>query len=370
MIAEKKQISLHASTPVFDQITALEHENLVFCHDKETGLKAIIGIHNTTLGPSLGGTRFWKYNSDAEAIYDVLRLSRGMTYKSSLAGINLGGGKAVIIGDPHKDKSEALWRRFGQFVNSLGGRYITAEDVGTNMSDMETIALETKYVTGKPEYLGGSGDPSPFTAYGTYLGMKASVKHVFGNDSLEGKKIVVQGIGHVGQFLLEHLQKEKAKIIVSDIREEHLKIATSKYGATVVDMDKIYDTDCDIYAPCALGATVNSETIDRLKCSIICGAANNQLEDEVIHGNMLKDKGILYAPDFLVNAGGVINVYMEWVGYNREKVMSHCDKIYDRTLEIIHIAENEGITTHDAAVRSAEKRIRETARLNAKRPNW
>lgn len=264
-----------AENPVISQMTTTDHEQLVFCQDNATGLKAIIGIHNTTLGPALGGTRMWMYNNEAEAINDVLRLSRGMTYKNSLAGLNLGGGKAVIIGDSRTQKNEAFFRRFGKFVNSLGGKYITAEDVGISPQDMTWVNMETNHVAGLP---GKSGDPSPVTAYGVYVGMKAAAKAQYGSDSLSGKKVAVQGVGHVGQYLVEHLTKEGAEVYISDIHEATLKNVADKFGTKVVGLNDIYDLDMDIYAPCALGATINDETLSRLKCSIIAGAANNQLK--------------------------------------------------------------------------------------------
>ena len=342
---------------IYGQITSLGHEQLVICYDEPTGLKAIIGIHNTVLGPALGGTRMWNYASEAEAITDVLRLSRGMTFKAAISGLNLGGGKAVIIGDP-KLKNEAFLRRFGKFINSLGGRYITAEDVNMKTSDMEYIAMETKFVTGLPEVRGGGGDPSPVTAYGTYLGMKAAAKKTYGSDNLTGKKIGVQGIGQVGKYLVEYLVKEGAEVFITDIFEDKLRKVAIETGATVVDPSVIYDMDMDIYAPCALGATVNDQTIDRLKCQIIAGAANNQLQDEQKHGKILMEKGITYAPDFLINAGGLINVYAEFVGgYNRELTYKHADKIYDICTAILNKSEKEKIPTQQAATEMAWSRI-------------
>jgi leucine dehydrogenase len=319
---------------LFDSLSTYDHEKLVFCQDKHTGLRAIIAIHNTVLGPGLGGTRMWAYKNDAEAITDVLRLSRGMTYKAAISGLNLGGAKAVIIGDAGTQKTEALMRKFGRFVENLNGKYITAEDVGTTTLDMEYINMETDHVVGLPESMGGGGDPSPVTAYGVYMGIKASAKQVWGNDSLAGKKIAVQGVGKVGGHLLEHLHKEGAKLVITDINEGALKHYADKLGATVVGMNDIYDQTVDIYAPCALGASVNNDTINRLKCVIIAGAANNQLADEKIHGQLLLDKGIVYAPDFLINAGGLINVYSEHIGYNRERAYSQAEKIYETTLSI------------------------------------
>lgn len=347
----------HTSS-VFDQMDAMQHEQLVFCNDEATGLKAIIAIHNTTLGPGMGGTRMWNYASEAEAVRDALRLSRGMTYKNAIAGLNIGGGKAVIIGDARKIKNEALMRRFGRFVDSLGGRYWTAEDVNMSTKDMEFVRMETPYVAGMPVSMGGSGDPSPVTAYGVYMGMKAAAKKVYGSDSLEGKKVMVQGAGHVGTYLIGYLQKEKAQISISDIFEDKIQQVTEQYKVTVVDPSKVYASDIDIYAPCALGATLNDETISQLNCTIVAGGANNQLDDERKHGQMLKEQGILYAPDFLINSGGITNVFYEQQGnYNREKVMDQTSTIYDVLLDVIAHAEKEDITTHEAALALALKRI-------------
>lgn len=350
---------------VFNQMSEYDHERLHICYDEYTGLKAIIAVHNTALGPALGGTRMWKYASEAEALRDVLRLSRGMTYKAAITGLNLGGGKAVIIGDAKTDKSEALMRRYGRFVQSLNGTYYTAEDVGTTTKDMEYIRMETKYVTGVPESLGGSGDPSPVTAYGVYMGMKASAKQAWGNDSLRGKTIAVQGIGNVGENLVRHLREEDAKVYISDINEERLTHVAQKYEAHIVPNNAIYDLDIDIYAPCALGATVNTETLAQLKCAIIAGAANNQLADEKIHGKMVMDKGIIYAPDFLINAGGLINVYSELMGYNKKRALQQAENIYEVTLKILKKSQDEKIPTYEAANQIAEKRIADISKVRA-----
>lgn len=358
MIDVKEQKSATASSlSVLEQMSKTDHEQVLFCQDQATGLKAIIAIHNTTLGPSLGGTRMWQYASEAEALTDVLRLSRGMTYKSSLAGLNLGGGKAVIIGDSRKDKSEALFRRFGQFVDSLGGKYITAEDVGITTRDIEFVAEETDHVAGLPEYRGGSGDPSPVTAYGVYMGMKAAAQQQYGSDSLNGKKVMVQGVGHVGETLVDYLTQEGAKVIISDIYQDRVKDVVNKYMVEAVNPESVYDVDMDIYAPCALGATINDDTLKKLKCSVIAGAANNQLEDEAKHGKAVMDKGIVYAPDFLVNAGGIINCYWEVIGYNRDAAMSQTEDIYKTTLEIFKRSAELGIPTYLAANQLAEQRV-------------
>lgn len=359
--------SISPENPVINQMTIHDHEQVVFCNDNATGLKAIIAIHNTVLGPALGGTRMWNYTSELEALNDVLRLSRGMSYKASITGLNLGGGKAVIIGDSRTQKSEALMRRFGKFVNSLGGKYITAEDVGINTRDMEYVHMETKYVSGLPESLGGGGDPSPVTAYGVYMGMKASARELWGIDSLSGKKIAVQGIGHVGESLVRLLVKEGAKVFINDIHDERVTGLAKELKTEIVKGDKIYDLDMDIYAPCALGATLNDNTLGRLKCSIIAGAANNQLADENLHGKMVLEKGILYAPDFLINAGGLINVYSELNGYNRQRAMSDAENIYNVTLDIYKASKLEKIPTVVAAKRIAEKRISDIGKIKIHR---
>ncbi len=357
-MAVVNEIEMTKTQSVFSRISKMGHEQVVFCQDEATGLKAIIAIHNTVLGPALGGTRMWDYASDEEALVDVLRLSRGMTYKAAISGLNLGGGKAVIIGDPAKLKNEAFMRRVGLFVNSLGGRYITAEDVNMKTRDTEYVHMETDYVTGIPESMGGSGDPSPVTAYGVYMGMKATAKHVYGSDNLSGKSVMVQGVGQVGMYLVDHLTKDGAKVYISDIVEEKLAKVAKSSGAEVVGIDDIYDLDVDIYAPCALGATLNDDTIPRLKASIIAGGANNQLKEESKHGYMLIDRGITYAPDFLINAGGLINVGAEYYGpFNREKAHLDAEKIYDTTLDILKMATEESISTQEAAIKIAKKRI-------------
>ncbi len=354
------------SNTVFQLMQELEHEQVVICNDPHSKLKAIIAIHNTTLGPALGGTRMWNYVSDDDAMIDALRLSRGMTYKAAISGLNLGGGKAVIIGDPSL-KSEVLWRRYGKFVNSLNGKYITAEDVNTSAADMEFIHLETKHVTGIPEYMGGSGDPSPFTAYGVFVGMKACAHKHWGSDSLQNKKVLVQGVGHVGQYLVGHLVEAGAKVYITDINDARIKETSDKYAVEFVKPADMLDVELDVYAPCALGATINDESLKKLKCPIIAGAANNQLADEKIHGQQLIDKGILYAPDFLINAGGLVNVAAEAGGaYSKEKVTKDVEKIYNRILDIFTMSENEKITTQEAAMRIAQKRIDDVAHVKSR----
>ena len=352
-ILEIKEIS-RDDNHVLSRMVGMDHEQVLFCQDRATGLKAIIAVHNTVLGPALGGTRMWNYANEEDAITDVLRLSRGMTYKNSISGLNLGGGKAVIIGDSYTQKNEALFRRFGKFVESLSGKYITAEDVGISPQDMVWVNKETNHVAGLP---GKSGDPSPVTAYGVYVGMKACAKAQFGTDSLAGIKVAVQGAGHVGQYLIKHLTDEGAKVFVTDIHAPSLKEVSDKYGSTIVGLDEIYDLDVDVYAPCALGATVNDATLERLKCSIIAGAANNQLQNEIIHGKAVMDKGIIYAPDYMLNAGGVINCFAEVDGRTSEWAMDKAAQIYDTTAEIINGSRANNIPTYAIANKMAEDRI-------------
>jgi leucine dehydrogenase len=350
---------------VFSQMSLFNHQKVVFCQDEDTGLKAIIAIHDTTLGPALGGTRMWAYRTEDEALNDVLRLSRGMTYKASITGLNLGGGKAVIIGDSSTDKSESLMRRYGKFIKNLNGSFITAEDVGTSPKDMEYIRMETQHVTGVPESLGGSGDPSPVTAKGVFMGIKACVKQLYGNDSLAGKSIAVQGIGHVGENLVHLLRDENAKVYITDINEDRMGQVAKKYGAIAVPSNKIFEQDVDIYSPCALGATVNTETIKKMNCAIIAGAANNQLADELVHGRMLLEKGIMYAPDYLINAGGLINCYSEIAGYSKKRTMQLAENIYDATRNVLRKSAAENIPTIEAANKIAEKRIEDIKKIKA-----
>lgn len=341
---------------IFKRMESQDYEQLVFCQDKTSGLKAIICIHDTTLGPALGGTRMWNYESEEEAIEDAIRLGRGMTYKNAAAGLNLGGGKTVIIGDPLKDKNEEMFRAFGRFIQGLNGRYITAEDVGTTVADMDLIHEETDFVTGISPAFGSSGNPSPVTAYGCYLGMKAAAKEAFGDDSLEGKIVAVQGVGNVAFTLCRHLHEEGAKLIVTDINQEAVQRAVDEFGATAVGINEIYSQDADIFAPCALGAIINDNTIPQLKVKVVAGSANNQLKEER-HGDMLEENGIVYAPDFVINAGGVINVADELYGYNQERAMKRVETIYDSITRIFEIAKRDGIPSYQAADRMAEERI-------------
>ena len=361
------------SLDLFGQLAARDHEQVVLCQDKKSGLKALIGIHNTTLGPALGGCRMWTYASDEAALHDVLRLSRGMTYKAAVAGLNLGGGKAVIIGDPRKDKSEALFRAFGRFVEGLGGRYITAEDVGTGLAEMVWVRSETKYVTGIPVELGGSGDPSPVTARGTYVGIKACAAVKYGNDSLAGKHVVIQGAGHVAASLAQYLSEEGAKVTITDIYTDKANEVAKATGASVVAPEKIYGIECDIFAPAALGAIINDETIPQLKCAIVAGPANNQLANEERHAQALKDRGILFAPDYVINAGGLINVANELEGYSQSRALKQAEGIYDAVKKILVLAQEKDITTMEASNHVAEERIRAvgaTKRIYASSSNF
>ncbi|MCY7778233.1 branched-chain amino acid dehydrogenase [Bacillus haynesii] len=341
---------------LFRYMEQYDYEQLVFCQDKQSGLKAIIAIHDTTLGPALGGTRMWTYESEEAAIEDALRLARGMTYKNAAAGLNLGGGKTVIIGDPRKDKNEEMFRAFGRYIQGLNGRYITAEDVGTTVEDMDIIHEETDFVTGISPAFGSSGNPSPVTAYGVYKGMKAAAKEAFGTDSLEGKTVAVQGVGNVAYNLCRHLHEEGAKLIVTDINKEAVERAVAEFGARAVDPDDIYSQECDIYAPCALGATINDDTIPQLKAKVIAGAANNQLK-ETRHGDQIHDMGIVYAPDYVINAGGVINVADELYGYNSERALKKVEGIYGNIERVLEISKRDRIPTYLAADRLAEERI-------------
>lgn len=332
------------------------HEQLSMFIDKGAGLRAFIAVHDTTLGPALGGVRIWPHKTEDDALMDVLRLSRGMTYKSAAAGLNLGGGKALIVASPH-EKTEAMMRAFGRFVESLGGRYITTEDVGSTTQDMEYIAQETSHVTGLPVNLGGSGDPSEMTAYGIYRGMKACAMNVWSTDSLEGRKIAMQGYGKVASYLSDYLIQEGARLIVADINQVALDRARERGLEVMDDPSAIYDVDCDVFSPCALGGILNNETIPRLKCKMVGGSANNQLLEDH-HGAMLQEKGILYAPDYILNAGGVINISLE-VGhkYDEAAATAKATGIYDTVNKVINLARVNGTTTAQAADALAEERI-------------
>ena len=340
---------------LFDKIAEMGHEQVVLCHDKASGYRGIIAIHDTTLGPALGGTRFWSYASDEEAIIDALRLSRGMTYKNAVAGLNLGGGKSVIIGDNKRPDRELIFRAHGRFVESLGGRYVTAEDVGTSPSDMDYVLMETDYVAG---LAGLSGDPSPVTAHGVFRAIQASARHRWGSDSLEGKTITLQGCGHVGYYLAKELAAAGARLIVTDIDAATVQQVVDDTGATPVAPEQIYEQKADIFAPCALGGVINDRTLDLLKVEIVAGGANNVLL-ETRHGDILEQRGLLYAPDYVANAGGVINVYSELAGWDRERSLRKADEIYHTILGVFDIAKSDGVPTYVAADRLAERRIRQ-----------
>jgi len=348
---------------IIELMNRRDHEQVVFCSDTAVGLKAIIAIHNTTLGPALGGTRMWNYESEEAALKDVLRLSRGMTYKAAAAGLNLGGGKAVIIGDPKTMKNESLFRSFGRFIEGLGGRYITAEDVGTSVKDMEWVRHETNFVTGIDEAFGGSGDPSPVTALGTFYGIKAAAKQRWGVEDLNGKSVAIQGVGHVGYHLAKDLHEAGARLFITDMDKEREQRVVKEFEATAVGQDEIYEVDAEIFAPCALGGIVNNDTIPKFKFEIIAGAANNQLENEEVHGEILREENILYAPDYVINAGGLINVANEIEGYHRERALTQAKGIYDILLEVFEIAEDQQIPTYQASNRLAEQRIERIGHL-------
>ncbi len=345
---------------IFSKMVSCSHEELIFVQDSCAKLRGIIGIHSTVLGPSLGGLRVWNYGSEQEAIEDVLRLSEGMTYKAAAANLKIGGGKAVIIADPHKDKTPELFRAMGRFVERLNGRYITAEDVGTSVDDMEYLRETTQYVTGTKADEGGSGDPSPTTANGVFESIQVCVEEVMGTDSLKGIRVAVQGVGHVGYLLCRNLHKSGAELVISDVHAPNIERGKKDFGAEVVSADDIYSQEVDVFAPCALGAVINDGTIPRLKCRIVAGAANNQLADTRKHGRALHDMGILYAPDYVANAGGLINIYY------RDILGKPCSEeawsptgIYENMKKVIEISKSENIPTFEAANRLAMSRIKE-----------
>lgn len=347
---------------ILDYMKEYDYEEMVFCCDSRVGLNAIIAIHDTTLGPALGGARMWPYKSEGGAILDALRLARAMTYKSAAAGLNFGGGKAVIIGDPARDKSSGLFRSLGRFIESLNGRYITTEDVGTSEQDMQHISVETTHVTGLPLSWGASGDPSPMTGFGVYQGMKACAREVFGSGSLGDRTVAIQGLGKVGSYLARHLHDDGVKIVGADINAEAAKRAQEEFGATLVNPNEIYDVECDIFAPCALGGVLNRQTIPRLKCRIVAGGANNQLEGDE-DGDRLLQRGILYAPDYILNAGGVINLALEFTGYDPELARGQVAGIYHTVEKVIALAKSEQISTARAADRLALDRIEEAKKV-------
>ncbi len=341
---------------IFEGLETYGHEQVVLCHQKDAKLKAIIAIHNTVLGPSLGGLRMWSYDSDQQALDDALRLSRGMTYKNAVAGLNLGGGKAVILGDPSKDKTEVLFRAFGRFVQSLGGRYITAEDVGIDVSDLDYVYRETEFVTGVHPAHGGSGDPSPFTAYGTLQGLMAALRYKYGHEDVGKLSYAVQGVGHVGMEFVKLLRQQSAKVFVTDISQVAVNRCVDEFGCEAVGLEEIYDVNAEVYSPAALGGTINERTLPRLRCQVICGPANNQLASDAI-GDEVDKRRILYVPDYAVNAGGVMNVSLEIDGYDRERAMRRMRTIYLNVGRIFQIADRDGIPTYKAADRMAEERI-------------
>jgi leucine dehydrogenase len=351
---------------LFETIVDMGHEQLVLCQDSASGYRGIIAIHSTVLGPALGGTRFWNYASDEEAIVDALRLARGMTYKNAVAGLNLGGGKSVIIGDNRTPNREMIFRAHGRFVESLGGRYVTAEDVGTSTSDMDYVHMETDYVSG---LAGRSGDPSPVTAHGVFRAIEASAKQRWGSDDLTHRTVAIQGCGHVGYFLSKELHERGAKLVVTDIDPDRVKRVVNEFGARSVGADEIYGVQADIFAPCALGAIINDKTIPQLKVEVVAGAANNQLLEER-HGDELERRNILYAPDYVANAGGVINVYSEIAGWSSTRAFRKADEIYDTILKVFDIAAHEHIPTYLAADRLAEQRIEAVGSMVRTWPQW
>jgi leucine dehydrogenase len=351
---------------IFDTIAEMGHEQLVLCQDTASGYRGIIAVHSTMLGPALGGTRFWNYASDEDAIVDALRLARGMTYKNAMAGLNLGGGKSVIIGDNKTTDREMIFRAHGRFVESLGGRYITAEDVGTSTADMDYVHMETDYVTG---LAGRSGDPSPVTAHGVFRAIQASAKSLWGSDDLSNRTVAVQGCGHVGYYLSKELHETGAKLVVTDIDVDRAKRAVSEFAARAVPPDEIYGVQADVFAPCALGAIINDNTIPQLRVEIVAGAANNQLLEER-HGDELEARNILYAPDYVANAGGVINVYSELAGWTSARSFRKADEIYYTILKVFEIAKAEQIPTYLAADRLAEQRIHAVGSMIRTWPQW
>jgi leucine dehydrogenase len=351
---------------IFETIAGMGHEQLVMCQDSASGYRGIIAVHSTVLGPALGGTRFWHYATDEEAIIDALRLARGMTYKNAVAGLNLGGGKSVIIGDNKTGDREMIFRAHGRFVESLGGRYITAEDVGTSTADMDYVHMETDYVSG---LAGRSGDPSPVTAHGVFRAIQASARERWNDDDLATRTISIQGCGHVGYYLAKELHEAGAKLIVTDIDADRVKRVANEFGARAVGAEEIYSAQADIFAPCALGAIINDKTIPRLQVEIVAGAANNQLLEER-HGDALEQKKILYAPDYVANAGGVIHVFGEIAGWTSARAFRKADEIYDTILKVFAIAKTESIPTYLAADRLAEQRIQAVGSMVRTWPQW
>ncbi len=344
---------------VFERIGGENYEQVVFCHDRGSGLRAIVAVHSTRLGPALGGTRFYPYASEAEGLEDVLRLAKAMTYKAAAAGLDLGGGKAVIFGDPTRDKSEALLRAYARYVEALGGRYLTAEDVGTTQDDMDLVRKETRFVTGVSRELGGSGDPSVATGYGVLWAMKAVALRLWGDTSLVGRHVAVAGVGKVGRALLVHLAEERARVTVADVTPAAVEWAVAEVGAEAVAVEKVHAVECDIYAPCALGGVLNGQTIPELRCAAVVGSANNQLADGEASARLLADAGVLYAPDFVANAGGLVNIAEELApgGYHPDLALAAVRRIFDTVTSVLQTAEHDGVSAAEAADRLAETRI-------------
>lgn len=342
---------------MFKEIDKFGHESIIYHYDKSTNLKTIVGIHDTTLGPALGGVRIWNYTNEEDALEDVLRLSKGMTFKAAYAGIDCGGGKAVIIGDVKKIKNEALLRSFGRFIDSLGGSYITASDINTDIYDLALVSKETKHSIGLPSYCGGSDDPSEFTAYGVLMGIKAALNHLYGSDDIKDKRIMVEGVGKVGKYLVEYLCKRGADVYITDISKSAIEKITKEFKVTFIKPEDIYDLDVDVYSPCALGAIINDSTIERLKCKIIAGAANNQLKASK-HSDMLKAKNILYTPDFVINAGGLLNVYNEYIGsYSRKTTFDLVERIYNSCIKLFNKSQELNLPTNEVAESICLERI-------------
>ena len=347
---------------VFEKLKDKRHEQLIFFREPVSGLRAIVAIHDTTLGPAIGGVRMRTYSGEDEAIDDALKLSRSMTYKAAGAGVNFGGGQTVVMGDPREDKSEALWRALGRFIDGLGGRYLAGQDVGTSVDDMDYMRTETKYVMGIPSSRGGSGDPSPVCAFGVVRGIEACCSVARGDDDLGGIHVVIQGVGNADSQVVDMLMARGSKVTVADIDEEAVRSTAQRHRVEVVGPDEVFDVDCDVFCPCALGGILNQDTVGRLKCGIVAGAANNQLADEEA-GVALHDRGILYAPDYIINAGALINVADEIYGYDRERALRKTGAIKDVLLTVFAAAKEGGIPTYLAADRFAEERIEKIGRV-------
>ncbi len=354
-------MGIDENNSVFKKIKNDNHEQIVFCNDDKIGLKAIIGIHNTVLGPAIGGTRMWEYRSDEEALKDVINLSKAMSYKSSLAGLNAGGGKAVIIGNPNI-KSETFIKRFADFINDLNGKYWTAQDVNMTTQDIIWVKEKTKFVVGLPKEYGGLGDSSAPTALGVYMGIKSAINHISGDSSLKERKILVQGVGNVGRKLVDHLLKEDAKVFVCDINKNNINLLNNK-KITVIEPENIYDRHYDIISPCALGGTINHNSLKDINCNIIAGAANNQLENDNEIPDIFINKNILYIPDFLINAGGIISVYHEQIGdTDSKKVLDMSESIYDKVSSVLKYSDDNNLSTNASAIQLAKNRILENSK--------